>query len=430
MKTHPFPRKLHVELATMCNLGCAMCVKHSSGWECADAVMSRQTFEALAPVFPHLDTLNLNGVGESMLHPELPAFVAYARGKVRSDCVIGFQSNGMLLTPALAGDLVAAGLDRVCFSVDSPDPLEMGALRSGSLLDQVGQAFGLMRTAAAAAGRPLELGAQTVVSRDNLERLPDTVRWCAARGAQFAIVSHVLPYTQEDAGRSLYVQPSGRSLDLFLSWRDRLAAEGLDIRQFTSAFYAFVRTPAQRRLVDGVLAMLAEARARGFEISLPNMLKVDLDLMARVRDVFRAASDLAQSLGLRLDLPSVAAREPRKCAFVQDPTMFVACDGAITPCYFLWHGYTCWPDGERVQVRQMSFGSAGRDDALEVWNSPEFRQFRDHARREEFPRCGDCSLTPCDFVQGFPEPFVRDCYDVPVPCGVCPWSGGGFACLQ
>ena len=70
------PRKLYVELATLCNLRCAMCVKHSAGWECAEALMDRRTFEALAPVFPHLDTLNLNGVGESMLHPELSGFIA------------------------------------------------------------------------------------------------------------------------------------------------------------------------------------------------------------------------------------------------------------------------------------------------------------------------------------------------------------------
>jgi hypothetical protein len=45
------------------------------------------------------------------------------------------------------------------------------------------------------------------------------------------------------------------------------------------------------------------------------LLKVDLEGMARVRDVFRASSDLAESLGLRIDLPTVAAREPRNCAF-------------------------------------------------------------------------------------------------------------------
>jgi hypothetical protein len=50
--------------------------------------------------------------------------------------------------------------------------------------------------------------------------------------------------------------------------------------------------------------------------------------------------------------------------------------------------------------------------------------------REEYARCGDCGVAPCDYVQGLLEPFAKDCYGAVVPCGICPWSGGGFACLQ
>ncbi|PKN31487.1 MAG: radical SAM protein, partial [Deltaproteobacteria bacterium HGW-Deltaproteobacteria-20] len=199
-----FPRKLYVEPATLCNLGCAMCVKHSAGWDCEDALMARRTFEALAPLFPHLDTLNLNGIGESLMHPELAAFIAFARAGVPDDCVIGFQSNGMLLTRALAGEFMDAGLDRICFSVDSPDADQLERFRAGSELGQVGQAFDLMRGAASRPGaRPLSLGAETVISVQNYASLPDMVSWCADRGVDFVIVSHVLPYNASDAPQSL-----------------------------------------------------------------------------------------------------------------------------------------------------------------------------------------------------------------------------------
>lgn len=429
MQTETFPRKLYVELATHCNLGCAMCVKHSLGWDCADGFMEPATFESLVPFFPRLDTLNLNGVGESLLHPELPDFIALARTQVPESCRIGFQTNGMLLDAPLAERLVQSGLNRICFSVDSPDPRQMSDLRTGSTLDQVGQAFALMARAGSGVGG-FEIGAQTVVSPSNVSLLPEMIRWSADHGAGFVLVSHILPYTRDDAARSLHVMVAERNLRLYRSWQQRFQAQGLDLSQFTQAFYAFVRTPAQQRLVDGVLSMLAEAREQGYEFSLPNVLQVDLERMRRVRDIFHVCDQLARDLGVRLELPTMAAREPRRCAFVAEPSLFVACDGAMTPCYFLWHSYTCWPGGEQVRVRQKSFGRAGRDDVLQVWNSPEFAAFRAHARTELFPRCGDCSLTPCDFVQGYPEPFTRDCYDIPVPCGVCPWSGGGFICLQ
>lgn len=425
------PRKLYVELATLCNLRCAMCVKHSTGWECADALMDRRTFEALEPVFPHLDTLNMNGVGESMLHPELASFIAFARARVPQDCSIGFQSNGMLLTPLLADRLMGAGLDRICFSVDSPDPDELGRFRAGSELGRVARAFAMMREAAARPGsRPLSLGAQTVVNAQTHAALPDMVTWCADRDAEFVIVSHVLPYNPADADQSLYVSVSRRCLDFYLEWEKVFQAEGMDVSHSYQAFYAVFRTPKQQRQVDIVLAMKEEAQRRGLQFSLPNVMRVDFGRMERVRESFARAGEVARQRGVRLDLPEISAREPRECPFVGEPSLFAACDGALAPCYFLWHSYSAWPAGQEIRVRQRRFGSVPQDDPVAVWNGEAFTRFRDEARKEEFARCGDCSVAPCDHVQGFPGAFEKDCYGQTVPCGICPWSGGGFACLQ
>ena len=107
--------------------------------------------------------------------PNCPDFIAFARARVPAECVIGFQSNGMLLTPSLADRLTAAGLDRICFSVDSPDPDLLGRFRAGSELGRVARAFELMRAAPGRVGsRPLTLGAQTVVNTQDTCR---TVRY-------------------------------------------------------------------------------------------------------------------------------------------------------------------------------------------------------------------------------------------------------------
>jgi putative metalloenzyme radical SAM/SPASM domain maturase len=433
MLTNPplHPRKLYAELATLCNLGCAMCVKHSTGWDCEDALMPRATFEALASLFPHLDTLNLNGIGEPLMHPELASFIAFARARVPRDCVIGFQSNGMLLTPALAAALVDAGLDRVCFSVDSPEADQLERFRAGAELGQVGQAFDLMRGAADRPGaRPLSLGAETVVSVQNYASLPDMVSWCADRGAEFVIVSHVLPYNALDAPQSLYVPVSQRCLDFYHEWEKVFAAEGLDVAHSYTSFYAVFRTPEQQRLVDIILAMKEDAQSRGLQFSLPNTMAINFDRLARVRETFARAMDVAQARGIRLDLPETAAREPRECAFVQSPSLFVAYDGALAPCYYLWHSYSAWLLGSEVRVKQRVFGRVPEDDPLQVWRAEDFVRFRSEAVREEYARCADCSVAPCDHVQGFPASFAKDCYGLTVPCGACPWSGGGFACLR
>jgi len=424
------PRKLYVELATACNLRCAMCVKHSAGWDCDDALMDRSTFEALAPAFAQARTINLNGVGESMLHPELPEFIAFARSIASRDCVIGFQSNGMLLTASLAERLAGAGLDRICFSVDSPDPDQLGLFRAGSELGRVGRAFVLMREAFARAGRSLALGAQTVVNAQTYAALPDMVDWCADRDTDFVIVSHVLPYNEADTAQSLFVPASRRCLDFYREWEKVFVAEGLDVSHSYKAFYAVFRTPGQQRQVDIILAMKDEARRLGLQFSLPNVMQVDFERLERVREAFSRAAEVAARRGIRLELPEIAAREPRDCPFVRDESMFVACNGALAPCYFLWHSYSAWSAGGEIRVRQKSFGHVPGRDPLQIWNSPEFQRFRAEARKEEFARCGDCSVAPCDHVQGLLLPFEKDCYGQGVPCGICPWSGGGFACLQ
>jgi putative metalloenzyme radical SAM/SPASM domain maturase len=425
------PRKLNVELTTLCNLNCSMCVKQSPGWDCPDDLMPRQTFQSLAPLFKSLDTLNLNGVGESLMHPELPAFIAFARARVPQTCVIGFQSNGMLLTPSLARELSQAGLDRICFSVDSPDAEQLRRYRAGAELGTVGEAFTMMRKAAGRpSARPLSLGAETVVNSQNHSRLPDMISWCADHGAQFVIVSNVLPYSAGDAAHSLFEAVSQRCLDFYEEWAKVFRAEGMNISDSYRAYYTVFRTSGQKKQVEIMLAMLDEARRRNLEFSLPGVMQVDFARMERARESFARCAEIAASLGVRLELPELTAREPRQCHFVQSPSLFVAADGTLTPCYYLWHSYSTWQAGTEVRVRQRAFGKVPEDNPLAAWNSEEFVRFREEAAQEEYARCGDCSVTPCDYVQGIPAPFSKDCYGVAVPCGICPWSGGGFSCLR
>jgi len=426
-----YPEKLYVELTTLCNLGCAMCVKHSSGWSCADQHMDFQVYEALLPLFSHLSTLNLNGIGEPLLHPQLTEFIRLARENMADKAVVGFQSNGMLLTPRLADELMHNGLNRICFSVDAPEAEMLERFRAGAELNQVAAAFAMMRDAAARPDTlPLQLGAQTVVSANNCDMLPEMVRWCAKREAQYMIVSHVLPYGRHDAEQSIFEPVAERCLDFFKEWEKTFVAEGMELQDFYKAFYAFFRTPAQQRLVQAVQRMVEEARARELEFSLPNVLRVDFDRLSKVRDIFAHSEEVATTCGIRLELPALAAREPRKCAFVESPSLFVSVDGALTPCYYLWHSCTSWLGGSEMRVGQRVFGRVPADNPLSVWRSDPFRRFRREARAEEYPRCADCNVVPCDFIQGFPNPFEKDCYDQVVPCGGCPWSGGGFACLQ
>src|SRR5512135_2406809 len=119
MESNKHPSKLFVEVTTGCNLQCGMCVKQNGMGGISEGIMSTETFERLAPAFPHLDSLVLNGIGEPLLHPHLEMIISRARSLLPENAWVGFQSNGMALSDDRAASLVDAGLDRICISLDA-----------------------------------------------------------------------------------------------------------------------------------------------------------------------------------------------------------------------------------------------------------------------------------------------------------------------
>ena len=169
----PYPSKLFVEVTTRCNLRCAMCVKQAPGQGLVEGDMSDETFARLAPAFPHLEALVLNGIGEPLLHRGLERFIATARAAMPADAWIGFQTNGQLLGERRAGALVRAGVDRIAISADAVRPDELRRLHGGARLGPIEAAARWLHEAADEAGRPLSLGLEFVAMRSNLHQLPE-----------------------------------------------------------------------------------------------------------------------------------------------------------------------------------------------------------------------------------------------------------------
>jgi hypothetical protein len=110
-----FPRPItsihQIELTSRCNLRCVYCTHKDLGRAKQD--MSWETFErALVHVHYHVnqrleqDELNLCGIGESTLHPDLIKAVARAREVVGKQTFLNFTTNGIDFTEELADALV------------------------------------------------------------------------------------------------------------------------------------------------------------------------------------------------------------------------------------------------------------------------------------------------------------------------------------
>lgn len=120
-----------VELTTHCPMRCGFCPRGIEGrLRRPRAHMSFELFERLlAQLSPHQATyrpLELNLLGESLVHPELARFVAAATAR---GLPTELSVNPSLLSPKLAASLLGAGLSRLVISLDAMDEPTLKAIR-------------------------------------------------------------------------------------------------------------------------------------------------------------------------------------------------------------------------------------------------------------------------------------------------------------
>ncbi|MEZ4599077.1 MAG: radical SAM/SPASM family putative metalloenzyme maturase [Syntrophotaleaceae bacterium] len=431
----PYPSKLFVETTTFCNLRCPMCVKQSCDSRVIDGDMSRETFAALEPAFPRLESLVLNGIGEPLMHPHLLEWIARARSAMPDSAWIGFQSNGLLLDQQIARKLVEAGLDRICLSVDGVKPETFSKVRQGEDLSDMDRAFALLAEARRSQSDcRLKVGAEFVTMLENFRQLPDTIRWVAERGADFFIVSQTLPYDSSSVKQTTYHNASEAAIELFDKWKKHLAEMDLDIYLYD--YMSWERERVLKHTVDPRIAqvntlvnqMRKEARRTDVFLDVIQMLRRDSALQAEVMDTYAEAQQVADELGIALKLPVTTPLAVRKCDFVTGGSAFISWYGGVHPCYYLWHQYRCYINDWDRLVKVKEFGNVNHRPLLDIWNSDEFRTFRGNVVKFDYPYCANCCVAPCDLVQE--EDFVHDCFANNEPCGSCQWAMGLLQCLQ
>lgn len=424
-----FPTKLFIETTTRCNLNCFMCVKQNRGSEVCEGDFSPELFTRLEPALAHVEALILNGIGEPLLNPHLESFIRRAKKLMPATGWIGFQSNGHLMTHLRAVSLVDAGLDKVCISIDAIAPEQFTTLREGGDVDAIDMALSALRNARTMCNRPeVEIGIEFVAMRSNFRELPATLEWAASRGASFAIVTHVLPYDELHAHEAVYCNISDQALALYNSWRRTAIKRGIDIQHYSQVRWKYARTEEEQAIVDMVEAMKADAEQQEIMLDMKKLLQLESQRLDEISEIFAAAEAVAGRTGLDLRLPEVALKEQRKCSFVEDGSAFVAWNGDISPCYFLWHRYECFASGWNQTVKPRIFGNLADQDLLQIWNNPEFSAFRQDVLAYDYPSCASCGLAPCDYVQT--DEFQQDCHIRNVPCGSCLWCTGVFQCLR
>jgi putative metalloenzyme radical SAM/SPASM domain maturase len=427
------PSKLFVETTTRCNLKCQACVKQAEGASIVEGDMSMATFMALAPAFPHLESLVLNGIGEPLLHPLLEEFIRIAKASMPSGSWIGFQSNGSLLTEERARSLIRAGLGRICLSLDSVSSDTFRKLREGGEMADIDHALHYLNSAKTFTGKAdLEIGIEIVLMRDTFHELPEVIRWADSRGVSFVIATHMLPYDPSHVSHVAYNCNSDQAIALYEPWKRKAEREGIDIQKYFDIFYhpKWFRTTEEQQILDFVRDMMMDAYHSDVFFHVTNIIERDEKLQEEITAVFAEATAVSKETGLRLTLPEIVPKADRKCDFIEGGSAMVSWDGGVHPCYFLWHTFNYYMK-RRFYLREIgakSFGSLESNGISEIWNDPDFKTFRQDVLKYDFSYCTNCNVAPCGFIDT--REFNHDCSCVTVPCGDCLWCMGMFHCLQ
>jgi MoaA/NifB/PqqE/SkfB family radical SAM enzyme len=111
-KRRPFSA-WQIELTTRCPLQCKMCIRtESADWQYQDMAFGH--FKKILPYLKDVETVVLEGWGESLLHRNLLECVSLVK---KEGCDVGFVTSGIGLTRERVSELIEAGLDFVGFSV-------------------------------------------------------------------------------------------------------------------------------------------------------------------------------------------------------------------------------------------------------------------------------------------------------------------------
>jgi putative metalloenzyme radical SAM/SPASM domain maturase len=407
-----------------------MCVKQTGENGLVEGDLSPDTFQALEPALTGIQSLVLSGIGEPLLNPNLENYIRRAKALMPGGSWVGFQSNGLLLDHARAVSLVNAGVDRICLSLDAVSASTFREIREGGEVETVERALAAVASARADSRPPdVEVGIEFVAMRDNVRELPEVLRWAARRGATFALITQVLPYTQALVDQAAYDANTDVAVSFFGPWRQRARRQGVDIDRYYEVLWKYSKTPEEQTIVDFIEEVKEKASSRDIFVNVEKILGRDPTWYREVEEIFAQAKIAAEESGLDLRLPEVIPRGDRRCEFVEGGGLFVSWDGRVHPCYFLWHGYRCFINGREKFVKPRVLGDLAERGILDIWNDRSYRSFRESVIRYDFPFCSDCNLAKCcDYVQA--DEFEQDCYINAEPCGDCLWSKGVFQCLQ
>lgn len=289
---------LQLDVSTYCTLHCPTCPRTALAANWRNAHVSRAVVERLLPHAGRFKFVHLQGWGEPLLHPELPAIVGRFAA---AGTACGLTTNGVHLTPALGRDLLDAGLKVLTVSLSGATPDTQALLRPPSKLDEIVTAVAGFK---AMAGTACEVRLSFLRQPENQHEMAAVVR--LARRLKLDAVVGVNPTYQavpEHAHRLVHDDRTARRAARQARWTALLARQNFTLVDVAQDQPPSCANRPQENLTVSVtgdvspcvfLQLPLKTRPAAFDrplLSFGNVLESDLDAIwnAPAYQAFRAA---------------------------------------------------------------------------------------------------------------------------------------------
>jgi len=176
------PAKIEIEVTNKCNLQCIHCTRTNlflTGKKSLDVGILRfDDFVKIIDQFLYLDYIELQGLGEPLLNPELFKIVKYARDK---NIVVSLATNVSLLNEKNCKKLVESELNSMVLSIDSfrAESFEKirPPIRFKNIMENVKNARNICE-------RKIKMSLHLVVTNENIDDLESYIQMAHSLGIQ------------------------------------------------------------------------------------------------------------------------------------------------------------------------------------------------------------------------------------------------------
>ncbi len=214
------PRYFQVEPTNICNIRCLMCWdKHP---EAKSGTMDLSLFERLLEEGHRLRHIQLAGLGEPTLHPEIHRIVEMAKNRDRP-IFVALNTNCTRIDGTMAEKLMKSGIDHIRVSTDTADPAVYKEIR-GIDFDLFTESLeNLIKARQRLGARSTRISINAVVMTNTLDSLDDLIEFAGRKKLPLYL-------------KSCYVKNEGQS-DL-----------RVDLKRFKDAIAHWKRCAARHRV--------------------------------------------------------------------------------------------------------------------------------------------------------------------------------------